>query len=95
MLTLTGVVHVYASGTRALDDASLTISKGMFGLLDPDGAGKATLMRCVATLQTPSPLPRCKRWCGGAACSTGVMVRRWVGGNTAAGLSWGRCAKRR
>ena len=54
MLTLSGVTHVYANGTRALDDATLAIDKGMFGLLGPNGAGKSTLMRCIATLQTPS-----------------------------------------
>ena len=54
MLTLTGVSHVYPNGTRALDNATLDIPKGMFGLLGPNGAGKSTLMRCIATLQTPS-----------------------------------------
>ncbi|WP_294190226.1 ABC transporter ATP-binding protein [uncultured Sphingomonas sp.] len=54
MLELTGVSHVYANGTRALDDVSLSIPTGMFGLLGPNGAGKSTLMRTVATLQTPT-----------------------------------------
>ncbi|MDT9000025.1 ABC transporter ATP-binding protein [Paucibacter sp. APW11] len=54
MLKLSGLTHVYANGTRALDNASLDIPKGMFGLLGPNGAGKSTLMRCIATLQTPS-----------------------------------------
>ncbi len=54
MLELAHVSHVYANGTRALDDVSLTIPTGMFGLLGPNGAGKSTLMRCVATLQTPT-----------------------------------------
>lgn len=54
MLTLEGVTHVYPNGTRALENASLTIPTGMFGLLGPNGAGKSTLMRCIATLQTPS-----------------------------------------
>jgi ABC-2 type transport system ATP-binding protein len=54
LLTLEGVTHVYPNGTRALEDASLTITTGMFGLLGPNGAGKSTLMRCLATLQTPS-----------------------------------------
>jgi ABC-2 type transport system ATP-binding protein len=54
MLTLQGVTHVYPNGTRALEDATLSISTGMFGLLGPNGAGKSTLMRCIATLQTPS-----------------------------------------
>ncbi len=54
MLTLRNVSHVYANGTRALDDVSLDIPRGMYGLLGPNGAGKSTLMRCIATLQTPS-----------------------------------------
>jgi ABC-2 type transport system ATP-binding protein len=54
MLTLQGVTHVYPNGTRALEDATLTIPTGMFGLLGPNGAGKSTLMRCLTTLQTPS-----------------------------------------
>jgi ABC-2 type transport system ATP-binding protein len=54
MLQLSGVSHVYANGTRALDDVNLAIPTGMFGLLGPNGAGKSTLMRTVATLQTPT-----------------------------------------
>jgi ABC-2 type transport system ATP-binding protein len=54
MLRLNGVTHIYANGTKALDNATLDIPKGMFGLLGPNGAGKSTLMRCIATLQTPS-----------------------------------------
>lgn len=54
MLTVENLTHVYANGTRALDDVSLTIPHGMFGLLGPNGAGKSTLMRSVATLQTPT-----------------------------------------
>ncbi|MBU6165042.1 MAG: ABC transporter ATP-binding protein [Alphaproteobacteria bacterium] len=54
MLQLSGVSHVYANGTRALDDVTLAIPTGMFGLLGPNGAGKSTLMRTVATLQTPT-----------------------------------------
>ncbi len=54
MLKLNAVTHVYANGTKALDNANLDIPKGMFGLLGPNGAGKSTLMRCIATLQTPS-----------------------------------------
>ncbi len=54
MLSLSHVTHIYANGTKALDDVSLDIPKGMYGLLGPNGAGKSTLMRCIATLQTPS-----------------------------------------
>ncbi|MGV3580584.1 ABC transporter ATP-binding protein [Brevundimonas sp.] len=54
MLTIKNLVHVYANGTRALDDVSLSVPTGMFGLLGPNGAGKSTLMRSIATLQTPT-----------------------------------------
>jgi ABC-2 type transport system ATP-binding protein len=54
MLTIKNLVHVYANGTRALDDVSLSVPNGMFGLLGPNGAGKSTLMRSIATLQTPT-----------------------------------------
>jgi ABC-type multidrug transport system ATPase subunit len=54
MLELANVSHVYANGTRALDDVTLSIPTGMFGLLGPNGAGKSTLMRTVATLQAPT-----------------------------------------
>lgn len=54
MLHLKGITHIYPNGTKALDNCSLEIPKGMFGLLGPNGAGKSTLMRCIATLQTPS-----------------------------------------
>jgi ABC-type multidrug transport system ATPase subunit len=54
MLTIENLTHVYGNGTRALDNVSLAIPKGMFGLLGPNGAGKSTLMRSIATLQTPT-----------------------------------------
>ena len=43
----------YPNGTQALKDISLTIPRGMFGLLGRNGAGKSTLMRTIATLQEP------------------------------------------
>ena len=41
----------YANGVRALNDVSLTIPHGMYGLLGPNGACKSTLMRTIVTLQ--------------------------------------------
>lgn len=38
---------------KALNNVNLSIPKGMFGLLGPNGAGKSSLMRTIATLQTP------------------------------------------
>src|SRR3977135_3656753 len=54
MLSIRGLSHSYDGRTRALDDVTLDIPRGMFGLLGPNGAGKSTLMRCVATLQVPT-----------------------------------------
>lgn len=54
MLAIKDLAHVYAGGTRALDNISIDIPRGMFGLLGPNGAGKSTLMRTIATLQAPT-----------------------------------------
>jgi ABC-2 type transport system ATP-binding protein len=54
VLSISGLSHTYPNGTRALDDVTLEIPRGMFGLLGPNGAGKSSLMRCLATLQVPS-----------------------------------------
>jgi ABC-type multidrug transport system ATPase subunit len=54
MLRIDNLTHVYPNGTRALDDVSLQVPRGMFGLLGPNGAGKSSLMRCIATLQIPT-----------------------------------------
>ncbi len=54
MLEIENLTHVYGNGTRALDGVNLSVPPGMFGMLGPNGAGKSSLMRCVATLQTPS-----------------------------------------
>lgn len=48
-----GVTRRYGSLT-ALDGISLTVERGeMFGLIGPDGAGKTTLYRILATLLRP------------------------------------------
>lgn len=49
-----GVKHVYKGGTVALDDVSLEIGTGLFGLLGSNGAGKSTLMRIICTLLVPT-----------------------------------------
>ena len=50
-LTIRHVSKTYPNGVHALQDVSLTIPVGMFGLLGRNGAGKSTLMRIIATLQ--------------------------------------------
>jgi ABC-2 type transport system ATP-binding protein len=54
LLHLKGIEHIYPNGTRALDGVTISIGKGMFGLLGPNGSGKSSLMRTIATLQTPT-----------------------------------------
>ncbi len=39
---------------RAVDDVSLTLTKGVWGLLGANGAGKTTLMRMIADITTPT-----------------------------------------
>jgi len=50
-LEIQGLSKRYPNGVLALDDVSLRIGPGMFGLLGRNGAGKSTLMRILATLQ--------------------------------------------
>jgi ABC-2 type transport system ATP-binding protein len=52
-LKITRLSKTYKNGVKALDNVSLTITRGMYGLLGPNGAGKSTLMRTLATLQDP------------------------------------------
>lgn len=53
-LHIQNLSKTYPNGVKALDDVSLTISNGMYGLLGANGAGKSSLMRTIATLQSPS-----------------------------------------
>jgi ABC-type multidrug transport system ATPase subunit len=50
-LTIRNLSKTYSNGVKALDNVSLTIPTGMYGLLGQNGAGKSTLMRTLATLQ--------------------------------------------
>jgi len=52
-LLITNLTKTYNNGVKAIDNLNLEIKKGMFGLLGPNGAGKSSLMRTIATLQTP------------------------------------------
>jgi len=53
MLSIQNLTKTYPNGVKALDEINLEIQPGMFGLLGPNGAGKSSLMRTIATLQTP------------------------------------------
>ncbi len=48
-LTIDHLSKKYSHGTLALQDVSLEIGGGVFGLLGRNGAGKTTLMRIIAT----------------------------------------------
>ncbi len=52
-LVIRELSKAYPNGTRALNNVSLDVPPGMFGLLGRNGAGKSTLMRILATLQEP------------------------------------------
>ncbi|MEM6839429.1 MAG: ABC transporter ATP-binding protein [Cyanobacteria bacterium P01_C01_bin.120] len=53
MLVIQGLSKTYDNGIQALRNICLQIPHGIFGLLGPNGAGKSSLMRTLATLQTP------------------------------------------
>lgn len=53
MLSIQNLTKTYPNGVKALDEINLDIRPGMFGLLGPNGAGKSSLMRTIATLQSP------------------------------------------
>ena len=40
----------------AVDDVSLTLTTGVWGLLGANGAGKTTLMRMIADIMEPSAI---------------------------------------
>ena len=52
-LVIRNLTKTYKNGVKAIDDLSIEIGIGMFGLLGPNGAGKSSLMRTIATLQSP------------------------------------------
>ncbi|KOF04367.1 multidrug ABC transporter ATPase [Roseivirga seohaensis subsp. aquiponti] len=53
-LSVQQLSKTYSNGVKALNNVSLTITNGMFGLLGSNGAGKSSLMRTIASLQEPS-----------------------------------------
>lgn len=51
MLEIQGLSKTYSNGIKAINNISLHIDCGIFGLLGANGAGKSSLMRTLATLQ--------------------------------------------
>ncbi|MEQ8674279.1 MAG: ABC transporter ATP-binding protein [Aggregatilineales bacterium] len=54
MIEINHLSKHFKGGIHALDDITLNIGTGMFGLIGPNGAGKTTLMRIIAGLLRPT-----------------------------------------
>lgn len=54
MIEISNVSKIYKNETIALDNISLNIGKGVFGLLGRNGAGKTTLLRILTTILKPT-----------------------------------------
>ena len=54
-IAITNLSKIYADGTVAVEDLTLTVADGEFlVLVGPSGCGKSTVLRCVAGLEEPS-----------------------------------------
>lgn len=49
-----GLTKIYKGGVRALDDLTLDVPTGLYGLLGSNGAGKTTFMRILAGVLHPT-----------------------------------------
>lgn len=54
MLVIQNVTKRFSNGVTAVKDFSLTLDRGILGLVGPNGAGKTTLMQMVATITRPT-----------------------------------------
>ena len=54
MLEIRNVVKTFGKDVRAVDDVSLSLGRGVIGLIGHNGAGKTTLMQMIATLSRPT-----------------------------------------
>ena len=54
MLELRNVVKTFGKNLTAVADVSLTLERGVIGLIGHNGAGKTTLMQMIATLSRPT-----------------------------------------
>ena len=54
MLDIRNVVKTFGKGVTAVGGVSLTLERGVVGLIGHNGAGKTTLMQMIATLTRPS-----------------------------------------
>ncbi len=54
MLEIRNVVKTFGNSVTAVNDVSLTLERGVVGLIGHNGAGKTTLMQMIATLTRPT-----------------------------------------
>jgi ABC-2 type transport system ATP-binding protein len=54
MLEIRNVVKTFGKNVTAVDNVSLTLERGVVGLIGHNGAGKTTLMQMIATLTRPT-----------------------------------------
>ena len=54
MLEMRNVVKKFGKNVTAVDDLTLTLERGVVGLIGHNGAGKTTLMQMIATLTRPT-----------------------------------------
>ncbi len=52
-LCIKNLTKTYQNGVKAINNISLEVSNGMFGLLGPNGSGKSSLMKTIVGLQKP------------------------------------------
>lgn len=75
-LTLTGLTKTFQNHT-AVNNLTLTMDTGVYGLLGVNGAGKTTLMRMLCTLLTPTS--GTATWDGQDIFALGASYRRLLG----------------
>ena len=46
-LTISQVTKIYGNDKRALNEVSIVLTPGVYGLVGPNGAGKSTLMNIL------------------------------------------------
>ena len=53
-LTISQVTKIYGNDKRALNEVSLVLTPGVYGLVGPNGAGKSTLLKVIAGVYKPT-----------------------------------------
>jgi ABC-2 type transport system ATP-binding protein len=77
ILEINNLTKVYSGNITALADFTLSVSRGVLGLVGPNGAGKSTLMRILATVTRPTKGQA--TWDGSDITGSPNQVRRILG----------------